>query len=128
MKERIVLAYSGGLDTSVAIPWLAERYGAEVIAVTLDLGQGRELATMFRGPSGKALSADYAALGRAMGADGWLVEKPADLAGRLEAAIAANRPTVLDVRVDPDVWPLATGSWDLPPLPAPLPNFGWEQD
>jgi argininosuccinate synthase len=43
MKERIVLAYSGGLDTSVAIPWLAERYGAEVIAVTLDLGQGREL-------------------------------------------------------------------------------------
>ena len=41
--ERIVLAYSGGLDTSIAIPWLAERYGAEIIAVTLDLGQGREL-------------------------------------------------------------------------------------
>jgi argininosuccinate synthase len=41
--ERIVLAYSGGLDTSVAIPWLAETYGAEVIALTLDMGQGREL-------------------------------------------------------------------------------------
>jgi argininosuccinate synthase len=41
--ERIVLAYSGGLDTSVAIRWLAEQYGAEIIAVTLDLGQGREL-------------------------------------------------------------------------------------
>jgi argininosuccinate synthase len=41
--ERIVLAYSGGLDTSVAVRWLAERYNAEVIAVTLDLGQGREL-------------------------------------------------------------------------------------
>ncbi len=41
--DRIVLAYSGGLDTSVAIPWLAERYQAEIIAVTLDLGQGREL-------------------------------------------------------------------------------------
>ncbi|MGE5358616.1 MAG: argininosuccinate synthase [Bacteroidales bacterium] len=40
---RIVLAYSGGLDTSVAIPWLAERFNAEIIAVTLDLGQGREL-------------------------------------------------------------------------------------
>ena len=40
---RIVLAYSGGLDTSVAIPWLKEKYGAEIIAVTLDLGQGREL-------------------------------------------------------------------------------------
>jgi argininosuccinate synthase len=41
--ERIVLAYSGGLDTSVAIPWLAETYGAQVIALTMDLGQGREL-------------------------------------------------------------------------------------
>jgi argininosuccinate synthase len=40
---RIVLAYSGGLNTSVAIPWLAERYRAEVIAVTLDLGQGKGL-------------------------------------------------------------------------------------
>jgi argininosuccinate synthase len=42
--ERIVVAYSGGLDTSVAIRWLAEQYQAEVIAVTLDVGQGRELA------------------------------------------------------------------------------------
>ncbi len=41
--ERIVLAYSGGLDTSVAIPWLAEQYRAEIIAVTMDLGQGKEL-------------------------------------------------------------------------------------
>ena len=40
---RIVLAYSGGLDTSVAIRWLAEKYEAEIIAVTLDLGQGQEL-------------------------------------------------------------------------------------
>lgn len=43
MKERIVLAYSGGLDTSAAIPWLAERHHAEIVAVTLDLGQGGEL-------------------------------------------------------------------------------------
>jgi argininosuccinate synthase len=41
--ERIVLAYSGGLDTSVAIPWMAEKYDAEIIAVTMDLGQGKEL-------------------------------------------------------------------------------------
>jgi argininosuccinate synthase len=41
--DRIVLAYSGGLDTSVAIAWLREQLDAEVIAVTLDLGQGREL-------------------------------------------------------------------------------------
>ncbi|HEX6973880.1 MAG TPA: argininosuccinate synthase [Vicinamibacterales bacterium] len=44
--KRIILAYSGGLETSVAIPWLAETYGADVIAVTLDLGQERELSHM----------------------------------------------------------------------------------
>ena len=42
MTNRVVLAYSGGLDTSVAIPYLAEMTGGEVIAVSLDLGQGGE--------------------------------------------------------------------------------------
>jgi argininosuccinate synthase len=42
-KQRVVLAYSGGLDTSVAVPWLAETYDAEVVCVTMDLGQGKEL-------------------------------------------------------------------------------------
>ena len=44
--ERIVLAYSGGLDTSVAIPWLKEQYRADIIAVTMDLGQGKELESV----------------------------------------------------------------------------------
>ncbi|OFT61311.1 argininosuccinate synthase [Corynebacterium sp. HMSC05E07] len=42
MTARVVLAYSGGLDTSVAIPYLAKMIGGEVIAVSLDLGQGGE--------------------------------------------------------------------------------------
>ncbi len=42
--ERIVLAYSGGLQTSAAIAWLAERFTAQVVTVTIDLGQGRDLA------------------------------------------------------------------------------------
>jgi argininosuccinate synthase len=41
--DRIVLAYSGGLDTSIAIGWLAETFKAEVVTVTLDLGHGAEL-------------------------------------------------------------------------------------
>ncbi|MFD2422435.1 argininosuccinate synthase [Amycolatopsis pigmentata] len=40
--ERVVLAYSGGLDTSVGIGWIAEETGAEVVAVAVDLGQGGE--------------------------------------------------------------------------------------
>jgi len=42
----IVLAYSGGLDTSIIIPWLKENYGYEVIAMAADLGQGEELAPL----------------------------------------------------------------------------------
>ncbi|WP_049571027.1 argininosuccinate synthase [Nonomuraea sp. SBT364] len=42
MTERVVLAFSGGLDTSVAIPFLAEKMNAEVVAVAVDLGQGGE--------------------------------------------------------------------------------------
>lgn len=41
-KERVVLAYSGGLDTSVAIGWIGEATGAEVITVAVDVGQGGE--------------------------------------------------------------------------------------
>ena len=45
MKEikKVVLAYSGGLDTSIIIPWLKEHYGCEVVAVAADVGQGTEL-------------------------------------------------------------------------------------
>jgi argininosuccinate synthase len=42
MNERVVLAYSGGLDTSVAIGWITEETGAEVVAVAVDVGQGGE--------------------------------------------------------------------------------------
>ena len=42
-KEKIVLAYSGGLDTSIIIPWLLEHYDCEVIAMAADVGQGEEL-------------------------------------------------------------------------------------
>lgn len=42
-KEKIVLAYSGGLDTSVILAWLKERYDAEIIAFTADIGQKEEL-------------------------------------------------------------------------------------
>lgn len=42
--KKVVLAYSGGLDTSVMITWLKENYGCEVIAVAADVGQGKELS------------------------------------------------------------------------------------
>ncbi len=43
MKEKVVLAYSGGLDTTAIIPWLKEHFGYEVICCCIDFGQGSEL-------------------------------------------------------------------------------------
>ncbi|HWR13732.1 MAG TPA: argininosuccinate synthase [Terriglobales bacterium] len=43
MPNKVVLAYSGGLDTSIIIPWLIENYGCEVIAVVGDVGQGEDM-------------------------------------------------------------------------------------
>ena len=42
--KKVVLAYSGGLDTSVILRWIKEAYGAEVVAYTADVGQGEEVA------------------------------------------------------------------------------------
>ncbi|MEG2892415.1 MAG: argininosuccinate synthase [Clostridium sp.] len=44
MKDKVVLAYSGGLDTSIVIPWLQDNYNAEIIAVCVDVGQGDDMA------------------------------------------------------------------------------------
>src|ERR1051326_4647448 len=46
--KKVVLAYSGGLDTSIILKWLQETYACEVVTFTADLGQGEELA-----PAGK---------------------------------------------------------------------------
>src|SRR5262245_61101248 len=46
--NKVVLAYSGGLDTSVILRWLIEQYGCEVIAFCADLGQGDDFAAVRR--------------------------------------------------------------------------------
>ena len=43
MKDKVVLAYSGGLDTTAIIPWLKENYDYDVICVCADVGQGNEI-------------------------------------------------------------------------------------
>jgi len=43
VSKKIILAYSGGLDTSCSIKWLQDQYGYEVIAVAIDVGEGKEL-------------------------------------------------------------------------------------
>ena len=48
MAKKVVLAYSGGLDTSIIIPWLNENYGMDVIAMVADVGQGEDIDAVVR--------------------------------------------------------------------------------
>lgn len=86
---------------------------------------GRELGTAFRrGPNREPYNPDFAALARAHGVDGVTITRTADLAPALEHAIASGKPWVLDVHVDAEVRPPATGTWALPPIPHTEPVFG----
>ena len=62
MTETVVLAYSGGLDTSVAVPWLRETRGCEVVTLTVDVGGGAKpdaiLARALAGGATRALAVD----------------------------------------------------------------------
>ena len=42
-RDKVILAYSGGLDTSVMVPWIGERYDLDVVTFTADLGQGEDI-------------------------------------------------------------------------------------
>ena len=55
-REKVILAYSGGLDTSVAVKWIDERYDMDVVTYTCDLGQGRDMEAIRA--SGLRLGAD----------------------------------------------------------------------
>ena len=86
---------------------------------------GREIGTAFyRGSNNTPYNPDFAAWARAAGAEGVTISKSEDLRGALEHAIASNKPFVLDVHVDANVHPPATGAWQLPPTPYNEPVFG----
>ena len=42
-RDKVILAYSGGLDTSVMVPWIREKYNLDVVTFTVDLGQGEDI-------------------------------------------------------------------------------------
>jgi len=92
----------------------------------LQLGAfGREIATSFiREKTGEFYNPDFTTLAKAMGAGGIRIEKPGDLKPALEHALKSEKPYVLDVVIDREIKPLATGGWALPPLPPAGPKFG----
>ena len=86
---------------------------------------GRELGTAFhRGDNNQPYNPDFAAWAKASGVDALTVGKSEDFKGALEHAVKANKPFLLDVHVDADISPPATGAWQLPPTPYNEPTFG----
>lgn len=78
-KQKILLAYSGGLDTSVAIHWLKQKYGCDVVAVTVDVGQSDDLRDAMR--RARAIGASRA----------WVIDAKKELADKyVLPALKAN--------------------------------------
>ena len=122
-------AVATAVEYDIPVVWLVwnnSGYSAIRGQQSTFFGQTREIATRFRhAASGELMSSDFAAMARSMGAEGVRVENPADLAAAIASAFASGKPTVLDVIVDASIPPLGTGSWDLPPLIGPVPDYGW---
>ncbi|MDR7483260.1 MAG: argininosuccinate synthase [Armatimonadota bacterium] len=101
--RKVALAYSGGLDTSVAIPWLRETYGCEVIAVIVDVGQGEDLeATRAKAVASGAAAAHVIDVRRTFVTDFIvpMVQAGAVYEGRYLLGTALARPLIAKTQVE----------------------------
>jgi acetolactate synthase-1/2/3 large subunit len=115
------------VEYNIAVVWVIWNNFGWVSIRDIQLGMfgGRELGTMFHeGPNKTPYNPDFAAWARACGVEAITVTKSQDFKGVLEHAIKANKPFVIDVHVDAEVRPPATGAWQLPPTPWKEPAFG----
>jgi acetolactate synthase-1/2/3 large subunit len=129
----LMTAHSVATAVEYHIPavWVVWNNGGYVSIRDLQFGSfgPRELATRFRdNRTGDLVSTDFAALARAMGADGYRVVKVGDFGEALGAALTSGRPAVIDVPVQADERPVATGGWVLPPLKPFVPTYRARSD
>src|SRR5438874_7050793 len=102
-RDKVILAYSGGLDTSVMVPWIGEKYSLDVVAFTVDLGQGEGIERI-RQKALKTWAVDAVALdARNLFVDHFVF--PALMAGALyegkyPLATALGRPLIAKLMVD----------------------------
>src|SRR2546421_12318882 len=102
-RDRVILAYSGGLDTSVMVPWIGEKYNLDVVTSTCDLGQGEDIEKI-RQKALKTGAVDAVAIdARNLFVDHFVF--PALMAGALyegkyPLASALGRPLIAKLMVD----------------------------
>ncbi len=119
-------ALATAVEYDIPVVWLVwNNYGyCSIRDIQVGMFGGRELATSFQSDRTQELySPDFAALARSFGVASHRITRADETEDALAAAIAANRPYLIEVPVDRDIRPIGTGSWELPPLPPPEPNF-----
>jgi acetolactate synthase-1/2/3 large subunit len=108
----------------VWVVWNNFAWGA-IRDIQYGLFDGREIGTAFyAGPNREPYNPDFVAMAHSAGVCAVTVTRSEDFAGAVENAIKSNRPYLIDVHVDANVRPPATGAWALPPLPHKEPVFG----
>jgi acetolactate synthase I/II/III large subunit len=115
------------VEYDIPVVWVIwNNFGwASIRDIQLGMFAGRELGTMFRqGANNTPYNPDFAAWAKASGVGALTITRSEDFKGALEHAIKASRPFLLDVHVDAEVRPPATGTWQLPPTPYREPAFG----
>jgi acetolactate synthase-1/2/3 large subunit len=115
------------VEYDIPVVWLIWNNFGWVSIRDIQLGMfgGREHGTMFhQGDNKKPYNPDFAMMARSCGVEALTVTKSEDLKAALEHAVKADKPYVLDVHVDAEIRPPATGAWQLPPTPYKEPVFG----
>jgi acetolactate synthase-1/2/3 large subunit len=93
--------------------------------IQLGMFDGREHGTMFYdGGNKKPYNPDFVLMAKSCGVDAVTVTRSEDFQAALEHAVKSDKPYLLDVHVDAEIRPPATGAWELPPTPYKEPAFG----
>ena len=109
------------VEYDIPVTWVIWNNGG--LGVERPDGSSRYTSRWMHHPSGRRLPTNYAAVAQAYGAAGIRVEAPDALGDALKQAIQSNRPTVLDVQVDPKRTRVGVTGWWMPPSPPSVPEY-----
>ena len=109
---------------AIWVVWNNFAWGA-IRDIQYGLFEGREIGTAFyKGKNQEPYNPDFAAMARSCGVEAATVTHSKDFSNVLENAVKQNKPYLIDVHVDAEIRPPATGTWALPPIPHKEPVFG----
>jgi acetolactate synthase-1/2/3 large subunit len=119
-------ALATAVEYDIPVVWVVWNNGGYCSIRDIQHGMfgGRELATGFHlQRTGEIYSPDFAMMAKSYGVPSHRVTHAGELEDAIATAVRSNTPYLVEVPVDRDIRPIGTGSWDLPPLPNPEPNF-----